>query len=145
MSENVFVDTNVLIYRVAKDQPAKQHKAEHWLAELWVSRSGRLSFQVLQEYFVRATRQRPELRENVRAEIRDLLAWEPISIDAALLQRAWHIQDRYRLSLWDSLIVAAAKAASCRWLLTEGLQAGRDLDGVTVINPFEVAPDQLPA
>jgi len=145
MSESVFVDTNVLIYRIALDQPTKQPKAELWLAELWASQSGRVSFQVLQEYFVRTTRQRPELRNTVRAEIRDLLAWRPVVIDASLLEHAWTVQDRYRISFWDSLIVAAAKAASCRWLLTEDLQANQDLDGVTVINPFEVTPDQLPA
>jgi predicted nucleic acid-binding protein len=66
-----------------------------------------------------------------------------VSIDLPLLGRAWKIQDRYHLSFWDSLIVAAAKAASCRWLLTEDLQAGQTLDGVTVVNPFQRAPNEL--
>jgi hypothetical protein len=65
-------------------------------------------------------------------------------IDPPLLEHAWKIQDRYRFSFWDSLIVAAAKAASCRWLLTEDLQPGQNLDGIIVVNPFLYTPDQLP-
>jgi predicted nucleic acid-binding protein len=57
-------------------------------------------------------------------------------VDAAILERGWKIQDRYHLSFWDSLIVAAAKSAGCRYLLTEDLQANQDLDGVMVVSPF---------
>ena len=86
----------------------------------------------------------PKLVDQIRAEIRHLLAWHPVVINAALLENSSKIQDRYRLSFWDSLIVAATKAASCRWLLTEDLQADQTLDGVTVINPFLRTPGQLP-
>ena len=61
----------------------------------------------------------------------------------ALLERGWKIQDRYRLPYWDALIVAAAKAASCRYLLTEDLQAGQELDGVEVVNPFLQDPESI--
>ncbi|HEU5451456.1 MAG TPA: hypothetical protein VFU76_05695, partial [Terriglobales bacterium] len=60
----------------------------------------------------------------------------PASISASILQRAWDVEDEYRLSFWDALIVAAAKASSCRYLLTEDLQAGQDFAGVVVVNPF---------
>ena len=53
----------------------------------------------------------------------------------------WKIQDRYRFSYWDALIVAAAKMASCRYLLTEDLQAGQKLDGIEVVNPFLRGPE----
>ena len=145
MSESVFVDTNVLIYRIDSGDPPRQQRAAAWLATLWSARAGRISFQVLQEYFVKATQKRPDLRNTIRTEIRDLLAWSPVPIDASTLEQAWKIQDRYQLSFWDSLIVAAAQAASCRWLLTEDLQAGQTFDGLTVVNPFRTAPDQLPS
>jgi predicted nucleic acid-binding protein len=125
--------------------PAKQQRASLWIEELWKSRSGRISFQVLQEFFFAATKRKPEVVEKIRAEIRHLLAWHPVSIDSLLLDHAWKIQDRYHLSLWDALIVAAAKAASCSWLLTEDLQAGQNLDGIIVVNPFLHAPDKFPA
>jgi predicted nucleic acid-binding protein len=124
--------------------PEKQQTASLWIEELWKSRAGRVSFQVLQEFFFAATKRRPEVVEKIRAEVRHLLVWHPVSIDALLLERAWKIQDRYHFSFWDSLIVAAAKAASCRWLLTEDLQPGQNLDGIIVVNPFLYTPDQLP-
>lgn len=143
MTAPVFVDTTVLIYRLDAGNPEKQRRASLWLTELWSSRSGRISFQVLQEFFVAATRRQSQLREQIRAEVRDLLAWRPIATDAALLKRAWAIQDRYRLSFWDALIVAAAKAASCGWLLTEDLQPDQNLDGIIVINPFRRTPADI--
>ena len=144
MSALVFVDSNVLVYWADGSDPVKQRRASLWIEELWKSRSGRGSFQVLQEFFFATTKRKPELVDQIRAEIRHLLAWHPVVINAALLENSSKIQDRYRLSFWDSLIVAATKAASCRWLLTEDLQADQTLDGVTVINPFLRTPGQLP-
>jgi predicted nucleic acid-binding protein len=144
MSATVFVDSNVFVYWVDGIDPDKQRKTSLWIEELWKTRSGRVSFQVLQEFFFAATKRKPEAVEKIRAEVRHLLVWHPVSIELSLLEHAWKIQDRYRLSFWDSLIVAAAKAASCRWLLTEDLQSGQTLDGITVVNPFLSTPDQLP-
>lgn len=143
MSAPVFVDTNVLIYALDAADPKKQRAARVWRAELWKARRGRLSFQVLQEFFAKVTQKWPAARDPARAEIRDLLAWRPVPLDAAVLERGWKIQDRYRLSFWDALILAAAKAAGCRYLLTEDLHAGQELDGVLVVNPFAMAPEDL--
>src|SRR5580704_4151728 len=136
----VFVDSNVLLYAVDDADRKKQQAARDWRAELWKSRRGRTSFQVLSEFYVNAVRKRPSAREEARAEVRDLLAWNPVVAEAALLERGWKIQDRYHLSFWDALIVAAAKAALCRYLLTEDLQAGQALDGIEVVNPFLRTP-----
>lgn len=144
MSAPAFVDSNVFVYWVDGSDPAKQQRASLWLEELWKTRSGRVSFQVLQEFFFASTKRRPEIVEKIRAEVRHLLAWHPVQIDSPLLERAWKIQDRYHISFGDSLIVAAAKAASCGWLLTEDLQPGQNLDGIIVVNPFLRTPDQLP-
>ena len=143
MTAAVFVDTNVLIYALDRADPQKQQAARAWRAELWKSRSGRISFQVLQEFYVKVTQKSPAARDLARAEVRDLLTWRPITVDAAILERGWKIQDRYQLSFWDALIVAAAKSLSCRYLLTEDLQADQDIDGVIVVNPFLRAPDFL--
>ncbi len=139
----VFVDSNVFLYAVDEANPRKQEAARNWRAELWKSRRGRISFQVLGEFYVNAVRKRPAAREEARAEVRDLLAWNPVVADAALLERGWKLQDRYGLSYWDALIVAAAKVASCRYLLTEDLQAGQKLDGVEVVNPFLRDPQDV--
>ena len=143
MTAPVFVDTNVFIYAFDDADPKKQQAAEQWRAELWQSRRGRVSFQVLQEFYVNIAHKWPASREEARAEVRNLMAWRPVPMDGALLERSWRIQDRYKLSFWDAAIVAAAKAASCGYLLTEDLQAGQDLDGIVVINPFLRDPSFL--
>jgi predicted nucleic acid-binding protein len=143
MTDLIFVDSNVFLYAMDEADPAKQHAARHWRAELWKSRRGRVSFQVLGEFYVNAVRKKPAAREEARAEVRDLLAWSPVIADAALLEQGWKIQDRYRLSYWDALIVAAAKASACRYLLTEDLQSGQAVDGVEVVNPFLRSPESI--
>jgi predicted nucleic acid-binding protein len=143
MTAPVFVDTNVLIYAVDLADPQKQRVAQSWLDELWKNKLGRLSFQVLQEFYVKVSQKGLSTAHNARAEIRDLLTWKPIPVTADLLERSWKIQDRYQLSFWDSLIVAAAKSTFCRFLLTEDLQSGQDLDGLLVVNPFLRDPASL--
>jgi predicted nucleic acid-binding protein len=144
MTAPVFVDTNVLIYALDAADLKKQEAARAWRAELWKSGRGRISYQVLQEFYAKVTQKWPGARREARAEVRDLLAWRPVAVDAGVLERAWTLQDRYQLSFWDSLIVAAARSASCRYLLTEDLQGHQDLDGVLVINPFRCDPTALP-
>ena len=143
MTEPVFVDSNVLIYAIDEANPKKHAAARLWRSELWKSRRGRVSFQVLQEFYANVHRKWPAAREQVQGEIRNLLAWRPVRVDGEILEQAWKIQERYQLSFWDSLIVAAAKAASCRYLLTEDLQADQDLDGVLVVNPFRSDPAEI--
>ena len=144
MTATIFVDTNVLVYAADDKADRKKHEAaREWRAELWKSRRGRISFQVLQEFYAKVMHKQPAARQEVRAEIRDLLAWRPVTVDAEILDRGWKYQDRYQLSFWDALIVSAAKSASCSYLLTEDLQAGQDLDGVVVLNPFQSTPDEI--
>lgn len=143
MTATVFVDTNVLIYALDEGDRGKQRMAQRWRTELWKGRHGRISYQVLQEFYVQCVRKRAGAELQVRAEVRDLLSWQPIPADAALLESAWKIQDRYRLSFWDAMIVAAAKAASCDYLLTEDMQSDQNIDGVRVVNPFKHEPDEI--
>lgn len=93
------------------------------LDELWEKRSGRLSVQVLNEYFVNVTRKlNPGLTlDEAWDDIEALSVWSPLPMDMALLQRGYAAQRRYRLSWWDSLIVAAAEAAGCSRILSEDL------------------------
>jgi len=143
MTATVFVDTNVLIYALDPGDPKKNSAAEVWRTELWKTRRGRLSVQVLQEFYVKTTQKWPKSRDRARAEVQDLLAWHPVPMDYALLELGWKLQHRFQLSFWDSLIVAAAKTSGCRYLLTEDLQAGQNLDGVQVTNPFLTPPSAV--
>lgn len=143
MTAPVFVDTNVFVYAVDVGDAKKHGSAQEWEEWLWKTRLGRTSFQVLQEFFLAVTRKQPEARDAARKEIRNLLIWQPQPIEQAVLELGWRIQDRYQLSFWDSLIVAAAKTLDCGYLLTEDLQAGQSLDGILVVNPFQQKPNSL--
>lgn len=138
----LFVDTNVLVYARDASEPDKQPRARDWLASLWRTQDGRISFQVLHEYYVTVTRKLdPGLdREEARADVRDLLSWRPISMDEWVLEDAWSTERRFGLAYWDALIVASARAAGCERLLTEDLQHNQDFDGVTIVNPFLASP-----
>lgn len=145
MTATVFVDTNVLVYARDASEAVKQPQAQAWMRHLWQERSGRLSFEVLNEFYVTVTdKLAPGLgRSEARKEVGVLLAWRPIPTDRRVLEGAWNLQDRYQLSWWNSLIIASARAAGCRYLLTEDLQHQQVLEGLTVLNPFETSAESL--
>lgn len=142
MTAPIFVDTNILMY--ARDAGARdrQARAGEWMAFIWQSGRGRISVQVLQEMYVTLTRKlRPGLpAAEAKAEVRALLPWQPLEIAPVILESAWSLQDRFQLSWWDALIVAAAQATQCGYLLTEDLQDGQNFDGLLVVNPFRHPP-----
>lgn len=142
MTARVFVDTNVLVYQFDSRTPEKQARAQAWLDHLWDTHTGSVSFQVLQEFYAIVTRKlQPGLTpETARRIVRALWAWQPLAVDDRITTLAWADQDRFGLSWWDALIVAAARVAGCSYLLTEDLQHNQDLDGLRVVNPFEVPP-----
>ncbi len=130
-ADKPFLDTNVLLYLLS-DDAAKAGRAEHLLRE-----GGVISVQVLNE-FVAVARRKTRL---TMAQIRDALGIirgfcvvRPLDIETH--ERALMICERFGLSVYDSLIVAAAQLADCRLLLTEDMQDGQTIDGVTIANPF---------
>ena len=145
MSALVFVDTNVLIYERDIREPRKHAAAAAWVQHLWESRAGRLSYQVLAEFYVAVTRKlRPGMpADEAKRYVRSLAAWRPAVVDAQTLESAWALEARYRLAFWDALILASAKASRCAYLLSEDFQAGQDLAGVTVVSPFAARPADL--
>ena len=146
MSGPVFVDANILVYDRDERDPVKHARAQAWMATLWRHPGlGVVSSQVLTEFYWTVTRKlRPGLDDDLaRRYVRTLLAWEFVALDGAAIGEAWAVQDRFKLSFWDSLVVAAARIGRCRVLLTEDLQDGQDLDGILVVNPFSHHPDSL--
>ena len=139
---SVFVDTNVLVYSRDARDPEKWQRARTWMEYLWSSREGRLSAQVLNEYYVTVTGKLvPGLPPaEARADIERLLTWSPLPVDATLIRDALEIGADGSFSHWDALIVAAAQRAGCESLLTEDLADGRTIDSLTVINPFTHDP-----
>ena len=135
-SPRTFFDANLLVYSDDVRDPVKQQIAVGLIAEHLRQRSGVLSLQVLQEYFVAATRKakldaalariRVEIFSNfqlVEPNLQDVLA----AIDLHRLQR---------LSYWDALIIRSAERSGCTVLLTEDMQHDRVINGVRIVNPF---------
>ena len=145
MTDKVFVDTNVLVYDCDSTEPQKQKRARAWMAYLWGGRNGRLSFQVLQEFYSTVTQKLdPGLEPGLaRRNVRLLFSWQPVQIDSRVIDSAWEFQDRFHLSWWDSLIVSAAAVSGCRYLLTEDFKEGQEFGEIKVINPFRISPDSL--
>jgi predicted nucleic acid-binding protein len=138
MTALVFVDTNILLYAVDTRDRLKHDSARDWMAQLWRTRSGRTSAQVLNEFFVNATRRlEPGLTpEQAWQQVTALRSWSPQPMDMPTIELGFNLHTRYRLSWWDSLIVAAANLQGCSLLLTEDLQPEAIYAGVTVCNPF---------
>jgi predicted nucleic acid-binding protein len=135
MTGPCFVDANVFVYSQDARDPAKHRRAEAWLEELWRGRSGRTSAQALAEFYAVARKLRvpPDIAWEEAARY---FGWDPHPVDEALLRRAREIEQRHRLSWWDSMIVAAAQLQDCVLLLTEDLQDGAVFGAVTVRSPF---------
>jgi predicted nucleic acid-binding protein len=137
MSAAAFLDTNIFLYAEDHSDPRKQERAKRLIKEVLRDRSGRISLQVLQEYFSVATR---KLRIDAWAARRqvelysrrmDIVRLEPNDLLAAIDLHRLH-----QFSIWDALILRAALISGCRMLYTEDLQAGFRLDSLTVVNPF---------
>lgn len=141
----VFIDTNVLVYSRDPANREKQDKAGQWLKYLWKLRLGRVSTQVLNEfYYTATTKLRPGISRNVaRIDVENMSALNPLIIEFRHLQAAFTLEDRYGLNYWDALIVATAEAAGCSHLLTEDLQHDQQLGSVLVISPFLVDPESI--
>ena len=145
MTAPVFVDTNVLVYSRDARDAAKHQRAREWVEFLWDTKRGRVSRQVLHEYYVTVTRKlRPGLpKEEARSDVRTLFLWL-IAVDPeVVIESAWTFQDRCSLSFWDALILGAAQSMSCGFVLSEDLPAGQVLEGIRVVSPFVTRPPEL--
>ncbi len=132
-----FVDTNVLIY-AACPPPNDVAKAER-AAELLRTADIALSAQVLQEFYVQATRAtRPGAltHDDARRMVRSLQRFPVQPVTAQVVNDALALRERFQINYWDAAILAAARVAGCDTVYTEDLNDGQDYDGVRVVNPF---------
>ena len=138
MTAKVFVDSNVLIYAHDLDAGVRQQLAANALRRLWETRTGCLSTQVLQEFYVTVTRKIGSAlsRSTAREIVRDYAAWVRSAITPATILRASEIGETWRFSFWDSMIIAAAEQDGATQLLTEDLKHGQTVAGITIVNPF---------
>jgi predicted nucleic acid-binding protein len=137
MTVKVFVDTNVLVYAHDIDERSKRAVARDVLRDLWNDGNGVVSPQVLQEFYVSVTRKIavPISKEAARQVVSAYAIW-CIDVTSADVTAAFQIEDEARISFWDALIVAAAAKCGATKLLTEDLNPGQVVSGVTIENPF---------
>jgi predicted nucleic acid-binding protein len=137
VTSRIFLDTNVLLYSISRapDEAAKRGRAIALLDEADCC----LSVQVLQEFYVQATRSTrvDPLPHALAAGL--VLTWLRFEVQdntVAILRSALEIRAAHGFSYWDAAIIAAARALGCASLYTEDLSHGRIVDGVAIINPF---------
>lgn len=142
MSALTFVDTNVLAYAHDASEAVRQSVAVSLLADLWRSRSGVVSTQVLSEFYVVATRKftPPMARREARSIVDTYAAWPVVQVDPTLIVAASALEERHQLSFWDALIIEAARRGGATRLVSEDLQGGRRIAGLVIENPFVPTP-----
>ena len=138
MSDKVFVDTNIFVYAHDLDSGEKHKIANRLILELWESRSAFISTQVIQELYVTLTKKIPHPLEGptVRRMISSYLSWEVVINDPKIILQAGEIEESYKISFWDALIVSSAFSGNAEAILTEDLNHGQRIEGILVRNPF---------
>jgi predicted nucleic acid-binding protein len=142
MSDKVFVDTNILIYAHDRDAGIKHRLANGLIKKIWLAQNGVISTQVIQECYINLTRKIPHPlpRAIVRALLSNYFAWQVEIYEPETILAASEIEERYLLSFWDSLIVAAASQAGVEKILSEDFQTGQIIEGILIENPFAGRP-----
>ena len=137
MSDKTFIDTNVLIYAHDIDANAKHKIAKEVLQELWSERTGVLSAQVLQEFYVNVTRKIPSplSKDLARLVVSSYAIWCLETTPTEILA-AFRIEDESRIGFWDALIVSSAAKLGATRILSEDLNAGQRIAGILVVNLF---------
>lgn len=133
-----FVDTNILVYAYDRGAGPRHDRAQNLLQTLWEQGQGALSTQVLQEFYVNVRRKavNPITAKQARSLVTDYLAWNPVVNDGVAVLEAIDLEQRYKLSFWDSMIVVAAMKSGAATLCSEDFSHGQKFGTVQVVNPF---------
>jgi predicted nucleic acid-binding protein len=136
MSVRSFFDTNILVYADDKAVPAKQRRALDLVAEHRRARTGVVSLQVLQEYFVTVTRKLHVDSSIARRKVELLAEFDVSAPELADILAAIDLHRLHGFSFWDALVLRAAKQAGCSVVFSEDMQNARAIDGLEIVNPF---------
>lgn len=133
---DVFLDTNLLIYAIDKDQPVKRRRARQVLRRLNESGTGVISTQILQEFYVVATGKLGMEPARAKRLVRLLSKVALITVTPPLIENAIDVSVANQISFWDALVIAAARQAGCGEVWSEDLQDGQVIEGVKIANPL---------
>lgn len=135
---STFVDTNVLVYAHDTSDAQRQPIAARLLDDLWRTRDGVVSTQVLTEFYAVITRKfdPPMPRSEARMLVDAYAAWTVVQVGPSLIVAASALEEQHSFSFWDALILEAARRAGANRLVSEDLQHGRRIVGLVITNPF---------
>jgi predicted nucleic acid-binding protein len=139
----IFIDTNILVYAVDQADLQKKKRSRFLLQELREeSCIGVISTQILQEFYVTATKKLQLDPILIKSILRSLENYEVVVINQDLIESAIDCSILSRISFWDALVVVSAESTCCDKILSEDLNDGQLIRGVKIENPF-LKPDQL--
>lgn len=133
---SAFFDTNILLYADDADAGPKTELARNLLRQAMLQRSGVISTQVLQEFYVNARKKLNLDGAAARARVEVYLGFDVVTVGPGLLLSAIDLHRLDSLSFWDALIVRSAEQAGCAVLYSEDLQHGRRFGALQVVDPF---------
>lgn len=136
MSARSFFDTNILVYADDKASPAKKRIALDLVAQHRRAGTGVVSLQVLQEYFVTITRKLHVDAKIARRKVELLAEFDVVAPEVADILAAIDLHRLHQINFWDALVLRSAKEAGCGVLLSEDMQAAREIEGVRIVDPF---------
>jgi predicted nucleic acid-binding protein len=137
MSEKIFIDTNILVYSVDRHDMAKREICRNCLRWLHHNGLGVISTQVMQEFYVTATKKlgvEPLIAKSIISSFEN---FEVLTVTPALIKEAIDCHIVSEISFWDALIVVSAENAHCQSLWTEDLNDGQLIRGVRIVNPLK--------
>lgn len=139
MPDNIFIDSNILVYAHDLDAGSRHETARMRIREVWNDRlSVFISVQVLQEVFASLMRNHIEM-ETAMDIVRNYSHWPVIDNTVPLMEHGMQEMKRWQLSFWDGMILAAARQAGANTLWSEDFNTGQDYGGIVAINPLQDA------
>jgi predicted nucleic acid-binding protein len=140
VDHRTFIDANIFVYAEDDDEPAKQAVARQQIRQLAAEERGVISTQILMEYVAAGRKRLGFSLLQCRQGVLLMCRFEVVLIRSEHVLGALDLATTYSLSHWDALLLRAAASSDCRVLLTEDLQHGQTIEGVTVHNPFGPGP-----
>lgn len=140
----IFVDTNIYFYAQDGREPDKRAACRAWLLRLGEQRLGRTNMQVANEFTDVILRKRRDIAaETVFGMADEIMVWGNRPLNGDILRSARRIHGRFAYSWWDCLLLASALELGCSHFLSEDLQDGQSIEGLTIVDPFAHSPEQI--
>lgn len=139
-----FIDTNVLIYGRDPGAQLKRERSQLWLSSLATTNPPVVNLQVINEFCHVALRKLPFLDPAaIRADAEQLRMWGDTPVSYEDIRSAWRVRETVGYQWFDCLLLGCARNLGCTHFLSEDMQHGQTVEGVTIVNPFAALPGEF--